>query len=243
MTISGVPVRRRLFVGLGLVIIATGMWYYWTRARQQSPETVAEQPEPFVKLASSGQGTDDRVLAERAEFFDPTPLFIPTDRNFGQGPLPARVVRQPGQVFDDIPPNFTFKENTLANYAVGYQTAAESVPEILERGNEVPFAGFGQVDSTRRPVADRAAFIEVKALNTGSLVMSEDLAGATLPHPGFAPVEFLAVVGDAGLVGDPVLTAGSGVEEVDSAIREFLVKTFRLGDRLAPGHYVVSVGP
>jgi hypothetical protein len=243
MKISGFTVRRRLFVAFGLLVAGAGMWYYWTRAHQEVPAALVPPPDTFVKLAGGGAGTSDRVLLERAEYFDPTPLFIPTDKNFGQGPLPARVVPQPGQVFADIPPNFTVNENNLANYAGGYQAETESLPDILERGNEAPFAGFGRVDSALPPLEGRVAFIEVKALITGDLVMSQSLDGVKLPRRDFAPVQFLAVVGNAGLVGNPMLTAGSGWEDVDSAIRDFLVKTYRLGDRLAPGQYVVSVGP
>jgi hypothetical protein len=218
------------------------MWYYWTGAREQKPVAAAPVPPPFVKLVD-GQGTTDRVLIERAEYFDPTPLFIPTDKNYGQGPLPAWVVPQPGQIFGDIPANLTVNENNLANYAGGYQSEAESLLDLLARGNEAPFAGFGRVDSPLHALPARAGFIEVKALSTGNLVISESIPDGALQRSDFVPVEFLTVVNSAGLVGEPMLTAGSGREEVDSAIRDFLVKTYRLGDRLAPGQYVVSVGP
>jgi hypothetical protein len=243
MTIPSLKFSRRLFVAAGLVVIATGTWYYWTKARQQAPPPAVRQPEPFVKLVGSGQATGNRVMEERAEYFDPTPLFVPTDWNYGQGPLPARVVRQPGQVFNNIPPKAAFNENSLASFGSSPQSSVESLPEMLARGNEAPFAGFGQVDTVQPTLAERAGFIEVKALGHGGLVMSESVKNAILPRRDFAPVEFLVLVGRAGLVGDPVLTAGSGWEDLDAAVRNYLVKIFRLGDRLAPGQYVVSFGP
>jgi hypothetical protein len=51
------------------------------------------------------------------------------------------------------------------------------------------------------------------------------------------------VVSSAGLIGDPILVTGSGWEEVDTFFRSYLVKTFRLGERLNPGRYRVLVGP
>jgi hypothetical protein len=56
-------------------------------------------------------------------------------------------------------------------------------------------------------------------------------------------MDFLALVGNSGFVGEPLMTSGSGSEEVDGAVRDYLVKALRLGDRLPPGRYVVSVGP
>ena len=50
-----------------------------------------------------------------------------------------------------------------------------------------------------------------------------------------------------GIVGDPILMVGSEGEEMDEKVdaffRSFLVKSFRLGERLNPGRYRVLVGP
>ncbi len=245
MKIGGITIRRRLFVGLGLAVAVASAWVIWTR--QQKPPTGAmpRGPEPFVKLAGGGaaQGVRDRVLAEQAKYFDPTPLFIPTEWNYGQGPLPANVVKQPGQVFADFGAKLNFSENGLAKYGAGEETAPASLPEILARGNEAPFAGFGQVDVPRPALPERGGFVDIKALRDGSLILAASLEGVKLPRTDFSPVEFLVAVGKAGLLGEPVLTAGSGSDEIDATLRSHLVRNFRLGERLAPGRYVVSVGP
>ena len=45
------------------------------------------------------RGRGFSLVRDQATFFDPTPLFLPTELNTNQGPLPAAVQRQPGQVF------------------------------------------------------------------------------------------------------------------------------------------------
>ena len=69
----------------------------------------------------------------------------------------------------------------------------------------------------------------------------------SLPRLDFAPVEYLVAVSSAGIVGDPILLVGSEGEamdeKVDTFFRSYLVKTFRLGERLNPGRYRVLVGP
>ncbi|MBI2518282.1 MAG: hypothetical protein HYV95_15490 [Opitutae bacterium] len=243
MNVAGVTLKRRVLVGAGLLAVAAGFWYIWTGSHPRSPGTVARGPEPFVKLAGAGQGSGDKVLEERAELLDPTPLFIPTARNYGQGPLPGRVMKQPGQVFGNFEAKLNFAPSGLANYGSGLETPPDSLPEMLASGNAAPLAGFGQVDNTPAALPERAGFIEVKALKDGDLRLRVPLTNLKLAAVDFNPAEFLILVGSAGLIGEPVLTLGSGRDEVDSAVRDFLVKTFRLGERLAPGRYVASVGP
>jgi hypothetical protein len=55
-------------------------------------------------------------------------------------------------------------------------------------------------------------------------------------------VEFLVVISSAGLVGEPVMTTGSEEEDVDSFFRDYLIRSYRLGERLRPGRYRVWVG-
>jgi hypothetical protein len=56
-------------------------------------------------------------------------------------------------------------------------------------------------------------------------------------------MEFVAAVDPAGLVGPLVPTVRSGVEEVDNFFQNYLARTLRVGERLAPGFYRICVGP
>lgn len=235
--------KRRILVGAGLLAVATGFWYFWTDSRRGVADAGPQGPEPFVKLAGAGQGSGSRVLEERAELLDPTPLFIPTQRNYGQGPLPGRVVKQPGQVFGNFEAKMNFAPSGLASYGADLETPPESLPEMLATGNAAPLAGIGQIDATATALPERAGFIEVKALVDGELKMRVPLTNLGVATTDFSPTEFLILVGSAGLIGEPVLTLGSGRDELDQAARDFLVKTFRLGERLSPGRYAVTVGP
>ncbi len=243
MKFGSLQIKRRVFVGLGLAVGVTAAWVYWIRARERPHAVEQAATEPFIRLGGAALGSSDKVLLERAEFFDPTPLFIPTDRNFGQGSLPPRIIRQPGQVFGDFDAKLTITDTGLASYGAEAETTPESLTELLVRGNEAPLAGFGRVDQNRLSLPQRAGYLEVKALRDGSLALSATLLGLSLPRADFAPAEFLIAVGNAGLIGAPVLTVGTGGDEVDAALRNYLVKTYHLGERLAPGRYLVSVGP
>ncbi len=245
MKIAGIYVRRRIFVSAGLVVAVTGVWLYWSRATQPKIDQQAAVPVvAFVRIVGAGEGEKDKLLEENAEFFDPAPLFLPTDRNFQQGPLPSRVVKQPGQVFRDFEPKWHFVANTpLPEYGTANDSGGGNLAEMLGRGNEAPFAGFGRLERSSPPLSPRKGFIAVKTLKTGLLSASGPLEGIDFPMVDYAPVEFVVAVTSVGLMGDPVMVAGSGQEEVDAILRNYLVNVYRIGERLAPGRYVVQIGP
>jgi hypothetical protein len=121
--------------------------------------------------------------------------------------------------------------------------APERLADVLAQGNEAPFAGYGQSDTASKLLSPREGYMEVRNLATGKIIMAQPLANMELPRQDHEPLEFFVAVSPAGMVGDPVLTASSGREETDQYFRDFLVLTARLGQRLEPGRYRVSVGP
>lgn len=243
MRIGKIEVKRRVWVWLGCAAAVTGLW--WLLLPRQPPVVALAPavPAPFVRLTGTSTSPDDIILRERAQLYDPKPLFLPTEWNYGQRPLPERLRRQPGQVFGTFDPVLTFPEQGIKLYGVESTPVPEKLSDVLTQGNEAPFAGFGQIDAPRTALADRVGFLEVRRFTGGEPVISQTLRYFTLPRLDYAPLEFLVVVSSAGLVGEPVLTRGSGWEEVDSFFRTYLVKTFRLGERLNPGRYRVLVGP
>lgn len=236
--------RRRILVGAILALTVTGVWLWWSR--QVTAPLLREPPrgaEPFVRLAGANATAADRVLQERADYFDPAPLFIPTARNYyGARGLPAELVRQPGQVFADFGAKYTIGEGGLAAFGVESAAVPESVPEVLSRANEAPFSGFGEQGSGRTALAPRGAWAEFKHLADGEL-RSEEALAVEPPQRDFAPMVFMIVVSAAGMVGDPLLTAGSGVPEVDAFFQDYLARAHRVGERLPPGRYRVTIGP
>jgi hypothetical protein len=243
MSTGGIEViKRRVWVGLSCALAATALWWGWTRNRRPVAAAAAPGPQPFMRFVGAGNSISDQILRERADLLDPTPLFFPTEWNYGQRPLPEGRLKQPGEVFGSFEPKLTVGEQNIANYGAEATPIPEKLVDVLVQGNEAPFAGIGQVDAPRSTLAVRAGYLEVRDQISGNVITSQQLSGLTPPRTDFAPVEFLVIVGSAGLIGEPVLTSGSGWDEVDNFFRIYLVKSYRLGERLRPGHYRVSVG-
>ena len=240
---SGNFIRRRVWVGTICVLAVTGAWWLSVRRQQDVAAAAAKPKDAFVKLAGAGTTAVDRELQERAEYFDPTPLFFPTEHNFGQNQPPESARREPGQVFESFEPKLNYSEKIMLTY--GQETVAipERLAEVVAQGNEAPFAGYGRSDVPRTPLAARSAFMEINALQGGKTIVAQALQQLQVPRADFVPMEFLVLVGSAGLIGDPVLVAGSGWEDVDGFFRDYLVRSFRLGERVSPGRYRVVIGP
>ena len=243
MRIWEIEVRRRVWVGLALAAVVTVAWWSWTRIGLPAVKTIVAKPlYPLVRLAGAGTVTEDQVLQEKAELMDPTPLFFPTEWNYGQRPLRVERLKQPGQVFGSFEPKLTVGEQNIANYGAEATPVPEKLVDVLVQGNEAPFAGMGQIDAQRPTLTVRAGYLEVREQKNGNIITAQQLSGIQLPQSDFAPVEFLVLVGAAGLIGEPILTNGSGWDEVDVFFRTYLVKSYRLGERLPPGQYRVLVG-
>jgi hypothetical protein len=218
-------------------------WSFWSRLQAPVPSVERSEVAPFVRVTVPGQGSADQILQERASLYDPTPLFFPTEWNYGQRPLPDALRRQPGQVFGSFEPRLTF--DGAAMRVFGHETVPvpEKLSDVLMQGNEAPFAGFGRVDISRAALAERVAAVGVTRLADGKTVIEEELKDLQVPRPDFGPMEFLVLVGKEGMIMDPVLLVSSGREDIDVFFRAYLVKNSRLGYRLTAGQYRVWLGP
>ena len=206
---------------------------------------------PRVNVARLGEGLGNRRLQEQAMLFDPTPLFLPTEWNTNQRPLPAAVQRQPGQIFRSFDPTPWYGAAELALPVGAAQLLPKSPVELLKDPTHDPFLAFDREDVPLTPLSPRPGVVEVRKVTTGEMVFVRNLeADAILPagRTDWQPTEFLVAVTAAGLLGRPVQgrpvdTANSDIEEVDAFFRDYLVKTLHLGERLPPGMYRVVVGP
>lgn len=236
--------KRRVILGsVGLLAVGGLAWWTWEGAAPP-PESKAKQPmRAFVQVAGAGAGSSDQVLRERAELFDPTPLFFPTEWNFGQKPVQLSLQRDSVEVFPAFEPQFVFPEQAAGFGVNPVVSEGQSLPEVLARGNPIPLAGLGVVDVSGSALEPRAAYLEVTRFAGGKPLLAMALRDLSLPRRDFAPLECLLLVAADGVVGNLTLASSSGEEEIDTFFRTYLLKVFRIGERLAPGRYRVVVGP
>jgi hypothetical protein len=182
------------------------------------------------------------VLTEEAELFDRTPLFLPTKWNSAEKELPSR---DPSGGFTGYPDKLFHTGDDLDLGLPPPISVPHKLPDALAANPPGdPVLGIGRTGFMPAALPPRGAYVEIAAAGTGRKVFARAMADARPPGDGsWQPMEFLVAVDAAGLVGPPVLTTPSGQEAVDGYFLHYLADTLRVGDRLLPGFYRITVGP
>lgn len=218
--------------------------FLWQSEPAVPPPPAGSRPRVTVVAESAIGGGP--LVKEQIELFDQQPLSMPTGWNAGVKELPEALRRQPGEVFGLYEPRLAFAAERLEPVFVPRSAAPQDARTGL-RALGIPADGWGGIGRADRRVPTlpaRDAGVEVRSFAGGQVVLQAALAGlpAVVREHDWAPLEFSVAVESAGLVGEPSLATGSGVEEVDAFFGAYLVRQFRLAERLPPGFYRVVVG-
>jgi hypothetical protein len=245
---DGAQNRTWWSIGIASVVVFVGILLllsYRGSGDANGIETKRSLEATKIVLTRLAQQEEGRVVAEESQFFDPTPLFLPTEWNSDQKPLPPSVLNDPGEMFARFPSKLQFAEDGVAlKFKDPIQTPDKPSDTINVIENELAFRGMGRGDVEVGNLAARGGYLVVKSADGSKrAIVSQILADARPPMDNWKPMEFLAVVNRAGLVGSLSLIERSGFESVDLYFQNYLVQTFRLGEYLAPGFYRISVGP
>ncbi len=215
------------------------------------PPVPAAAPAPtVVELRKLSRETT--LQSEEAALRDLAPLFLPTPRNATLERLPQR---EPGRsMIDQETPQLGFGEGgaglekdlppvtSLNNRPLA---AAGPLDALLGIAPAPALSGFGRNDAEIPVLPPRGAVVEVVAAGSGRTVLAERLAPEAKPPTEqiWQPLVLFAAVDAAGLVAPLTVIGASGVDAVDAHFRSYLARTYRVGERLEPGFYRITVAP
>ncbi len=222
-----------------------------TAVLKPAPASLITQPRPVVQFSDPRRGGAGDWRSHSA-MKDLTPLFLPSDRNARLPPLP---VREPGDgTLEAQNASFTYRESDAAAL-VNFPPSTALNGKQLARVNELDALhvddaqsigfGFGRRPAVLAPRPPRGALIEVYASGSGQLLILQEIAEEAHPlwPQVWQPLEFLAAVESGGLVAPLSLTTTSRIDTIDTFFRDYLSRSFKLGERLMPGFYRVVVSP
>jgi hypothetical protein len=236
-------------VGIWLIasaggVVLVGVFTLLFRVPAPLPTPVRPAVGPTSVQLNDAHATDrDPLFTDDATLLDLKPLFLPTRWNSGGNDISAP---EPGRQFAGYSAEHYFRDAALLVHlpdSVQAPARAEDVLSGTPPGR--PFLGFGQQDVPLKPLPTRGGYIEVYDSASGRLVLGETVKASDNPPvaDGWEPMEFIAAVDAAGLVGPVVRTVGSGAEQVDLFFTRYLAENLKVGHRLEPGFYRISVGP
>jgi hypothetical protein len=208
------------------------------------PPTLAQRP--AVEFVASPVVREETVLRDLA------PLFLPTEWNVSlkDPPLP-----EPGKRFLDAETmilgfgdaDLRIQTEFPPVVTVGGKPVASATPlDALPADAGVqPLLGMGRGAFAVPEGRPRGGYVEVVAMASGVPVLAVELPREGRPPTtqSWQPLQFLAAVEPGGLAGPLIMMEGSRVEEVNQHFRVYLMRTFRIGERLPPGFYRITVGP
>ncbi len=224
---------RWLAAGCGTTIIGFGLLFWF-----EVPSASSDQAAGSLRLETL---VVQRVVADEAALLDKTPLFLPTEWNTS---IKDVSLPKTGGVFADFPSAFAYKEGDQSFAVLRSDQEGFSGAILTVEGPNSAFLSFGQKTQSLQVTRREVGYLEVYSAKDGIAVIRKALT-LDLP-PGtinWSPIELMAVVSAAGLVGPPISITRSGLDEVDLYFADFLVKVFRIGEKLSPGVYQIVVGP
>ena len=246
------PSRQFWILGSLGALVVVGTLVLLVRSPAPPAPRPGPGPIPSVGLARLDGSAGGAVLREEARMRDPTPLFLPTaELNAEQAVDPKRQLREPGDTFLGYPEKFTFgRTNVQFAFPPAVEVPDENRPVEATSLTDwsMPLQGLGRRDEAPPVLAVRGAYVEILTAGDGASVgLEQALTEAKPPtQQEWQPMEFLAAIGPGGLVGLPSLVVSSGVEKVDQYFLDYLVKNWRVGERLSKlktGFYLIKLGP
>jgi len=202
-----------------------------------------ETPAPQI-VYPGHQLERDAVLAEQSELFDFEPLFLPTTRNASiqRG---ARELVERTEPFSPLPARLLIGEEQFPPISERIRAPFTAPDEALARQSGGSFAAFGQRASDQAPLPSRRGLVEVfREGFRQPLVrqpLEEGIIDEALQNLSSVLVWQLVVSG-ANLPGTPLLVRGSGLETVDAAVADYLIRKSSTWG-LESGYYQIVVGP
>lgn len=241
--------RRQWAVGLVVALVFHVTLAGLTRV-QMAPGPREDHPNPRVTwVGDRAVLEEDTLQGQQLQIFNDAPLFLPTEVNFASRRQAADDSRPPGQIFSSFDPVLLVPVDRSPPGLVTAPTDRTDPTTAVQAFRWPVLKTFGREDSPERRLEPRRAHIEVRASDTGVVVLTESIPAANDPEtpevwPHWRPVELFVMVSQTGRLSQPLFVGvGSGSDEVDRFMQNYIRQRLRLALRVPPGSYRVLVGP
>jgi len=197
---------------------------------------------PMLGLTQIGPDASAELLAERIAAYDPAPMFIPSPMSSSDSVIEREDQVGAGGPFEALPPSLTKTGPLRFGSTVPVPVDPVEGLRLTERADAA--LAVGRTDAVGERLFDRGGQIEAISIENGHIALTLNLPETSdMPRTDWQPLELMGAVTRAGFIGELVVTASSGSDEIDDFFRSHLAKNVRLDARLQPGFYAFRVGP
>lgn len=227
-------------IAVALAVHAVGLLLFQVDDAEKQPPAADYA---FVSVPPF-EANEGALLREGAYLFDSAPLFFPTPWNASSSPTVDALEQRPEELFDSFPARLSYGERDFGLGAI-VTVKADTILQSLEAFDDRAHLVFGEAEVEQPELSARFALMEVIDPALGETVLKAAVPPEGGPEEGkqlWSPAEFLVQVEATGVVGEPVLLRGSGVEEVDQFLRASLRRLIS-SRMLDIGYYRVIAGP
>ena len=227
-------------IAAGVLGLAAGALWLCPPRPIHKPER--EDVQPFISLQRPGNAD---MARDQSMLLDTAPMFLPTRWSTAITPDTVYVDTTTSELFQSFPQEIALNAGTLRPARRKFGDGAAALTAQPSRASSNYLLGRKTDADKRMILHPRAAFFEVRSDAAGDkIVLSGDLDVPDEETGGLAwpPAEFWVRVVQEGVAGAPLMSSGTGSDNLDAALRDKLAANDAI-KLLQPGYYKVVVGP
>lgn len=240
--------NRRVGVVLLVGALAVHIAFFAGIPLSKTPALPREEPQAFVRVVTT-EAAEAAALAlqEQSMLLDSAPLFLPTKVNHSQSPA-LLPIPDAAPLFKDYPPRITLNAETLLPPSPWRAETPATLSQGV-RGNLLAVGLSAPMQLWQQPallaVQPARGYCEIRNADTGELRLMLPWPDEILSHPAVGelrqPAQFQLLVHQRSLVALPLVLRGSGSDNLDLLLLQFLQRP-SLAGQLANGYYTVVAG-
>lgn len=234
-----------LLIALGVLIQVAA----FTLLKDVSEYEPLPVQESFIYYPGQGGDVSGALVEERALLYDSEPLFLPTLFNWRGGEAPRYSGEHLSEtLFTSFEPQLQLSESAFQLFKPDSKPVLlgmAAAREMLDADYWGLFAGFARAqEKVSSRIPERMGFLKILKLTTGEAVFNKSISIDEAPEallPAFTEhQEYLILITDTGLSGQPLSLDPKGPEETPVRLNERILSWVQL---LPPGYYRLQLGP
>lgn len=234
--------KWRIVYSFSVALIVVVSCFYFIRVGLPKVER-REGKDIIISYVSHRNGAMEDLFNEQSDLLDTQSIFLPSKWSTEED-LTLSITNK--SLFEDFPDGALIKGNEDV-FPQGLRIIGEEqdILSIVDRHLGSDFRYFSIRESEMEKVRQRHAYLTVRDMRTGGVMLREEI-GTDVNFPNYDSLwregRFQHIVDVHMIAPEPLLLASSGIDSIDSYIRDYIRKSLRINE-LGRGYYEIFFEP